>query len=194
MLSSLSSSLSVFVFSINRAGSSPSRLLWQEKAAHSHFTAPAQDKVSYSVPPPCNKGTDGEKQKEQCDWRRKVESVIKAALGSVTLTAGCGERFPARPDGRRHINLLQPEGAEIRRNLFYFYVLSLNENQIKTKPGASLSSSLFVFLPPPSFLSPHRSLRRFEVQIRSYWCMKVKCRLYTRDHLTVREHAGCNHV
>lgn len=94
--------------------------------------------------------------------------VIKAALGSVTLTAGCGELFPARPDGRRHINLLQPEGAEIRRNLFYFYVLLLNENQIKTKPGAFLSFSLSVFLPPPSFLSPHRSPRRFEVQIRSY--------------------------
>lgn len=152
MLSSLSSSsLSIFVFCIDGAGSSPPRLLWREKAAQSHFTAPAQAKVSYSLPPPCNKGTDGEKQKEQCDWRRKVESVIKAALGSVTLTAGCGELFPARPDGRRHINLLQPGGAE---NLFYFYVLLLNENQIKTKPGASLSFSLSVFLPPPSFLLP----------------------------------------
>lgn len=150
-------------------------------------------KVGCLLPPQhSTRPAEWEKQGDWCDWGRKVEAVIKAALGCVTPTAGSGGLLPAR-----HINLPRPRGAKIHCHLFYFYVLVPNENQIKN--WARGLRVFFSFRLPSSsspssavFSSPHRLLWCFEVQIRFRWCMKVKCRLYTRDHLTAREHVGCN--
>lgn len=49
---------------------------------------------------------------------------MKAAPGSVTLADWRAERFPARPDGRQHANLLQPQGTEIHPVIYFTFMFS----------------------------------------------------------------------
>lgn len=128
--------------SINKGGALQSWLIRQRDLG---LQIPQRQRL---VAPPSS--TDG---KETVVWWEA------GGLGSNQSWAGiCNSHqpstentLPAHPSDGRHTNLLWPPGnKDSHYNLFHFYVLLRNENQIKTKPGGALV--LFHF--PSSFLLP----------------------------------------
>lgn len=136
----------------------------------------------------------------QAGWRQRV---VWWEAGGLVSNQSCKSHQPSsvsslpahRGDGR-HTNLLRPQGTKIH-TIIYFTFMSSCVMKIKSKvsQGAPGTVSLSSFLPSPSiFSSPSPLLLAFEVLIRFYWCMKVKCRLYIGDHFAAPGHAGCSHI
>lgn len=146
-----------------------------------------------SLPPPPSCRTGG----------GETERVVWWEAGGLVSNQSCKSHqpstvssLPAHPGDGRHTNLLRPQGTKIH-TIIYFTFMSSCVMKIKSKvsQGAPGSVSLSFFLPSPSiFSSPSPLLLAFEVLIRSYWCMKVKCRLYIGDHFAAPGHAGCSHI
>lgn len=133
----------------------------------------------------------------------ETERVVWWEAGGLVSNQSCKSHqpstvssLPAHPGDGRHTNLLRPQGTKIH-TIIYFTFMSSCVMKIKSKvsQGAPGSVSLSVFLPSPSiFSSSSPLLLAFEVLIRFYWCMKVKCRLYIGDHFAAPGHAGCSHI
>lgn len=133
----------------------------------------------------------------------ETERVVWWEAGGLVSNQSCKSHqpstvssLPAHPGDGRHTNLLRPQGTKIHI-IIYFTFMSSCVMKIKSKlsQGAPGSVSLSFFLPSPSiFSSPSPLLLAFEVLIRFYWCMKVKCRLYIGDHFAAPGHAGCSQI